>query len=71
MAVLSSYAKHHLMSQLADLRKTPPDNVSVGLHDDQLHVWECMFMGPTGSLYEGGFFKALLEFPSDFPNNPP
>lgn len=22
-------------------------------------------------LYEGGFFKAKLEFPKDFPNNPP
>lgn len=22
-------------------------------------------------LYEGGFFKARLEFPKDFPNNPP
>lgn len=70
-ANLSSYAKHHLMSQLQELKKTPPDNVSIGLHEDQLHIWECMFMGPTGSLYEGGFFKALLEFPPDFPNKPP
>ena len=30
-----------------------------------------MFMGPQGSLYEGGFFKALLKFPRDFPNQPP
>lgn len=22
-------------------------------------------------LYEGGFFKAKLDFPKDFPNNPP
>ena len=25
----------------------------------------------VGQLYEGGFFKAKLEFPKDFPNNPP
>ena len=30
-----------------------------------------MIMGPDGTLYEGGFFKARLVFPSDFPNMPP
>mmetsp|Transcript_736 Transcript_736/g.1496 ORF Transcript_736/g.1496 Transcript_736/m.1496 type:complete len:127 (+) Transcript_736:544-924(+) len=28
-------------------------------------------MGPDGTLYEGGFFKASLVFPADFPNMPP
>jgi len=59
------------MNQFKDLSKAPPDNVSIGLHEDQLHIWECLFMGPNNSLYEGGFYKALLEFPPDFPNNPP
>jgi len=27
--------------------------------------------GPDGTMYEGGFFNALLKFPKDFPNNPP
>ncbi len=27
-------------------------------------------MGPDGTLYEGGFFKARLVFPPDFPNMP-
>jgi ubiquitin-conjugating enzyme E2 G1 len=27
--------------------------------------------GPSDTLYEGGFFSATLEFPSDFPNMPP
>jgi len=30
-----------------------------------------MLMGPESTLYEGGFFKAKLKFPSDFPNMPP
>jgi ubiquitin-conjugating enzyme E2 G1 len=30
-----------------------------------------MFFGPAGSMYEGGFFKAMLKFPSDFPSMPP
>ena len=30
-----------------------------------------MIIGPDGTLYEGGFFKARLKFPKDFPNMPP
>jgi ubiquitin-conjugating enzyme E2 G1 len=45
--------------------------VQVGLHNDKLSEWEVMFFGPPGSIYEGGFFKALLKFPADFPNMPP
>lgn len=29
------------------------------------------FPGPPDTLYEGGFFAATLDFPSDFPNAPP
>ena len=30
-----------------------------------------MIVGPPETLYEGGFFKATLDFPPDFPNMPP
>ncbi len=56
----------------AELNRNPPDGVSVGLVDDSnIFLWELMVMGPPDTLYEGGFFKAKLEFPRDFPNNPP
>lgn len=55
-----------------DLAKNPIDLVSVGLVDDSnVYEWEILMMGPDGTLYEGGFFKARLVFPSDFPNMPP
>mmetsp|Transcript_30164 Transcript_30164/g.63046 ORF Transcript_30164/g.63046 Transcript_30164/m.63046 type:complete len:177 (-) Transcript_30164:1190-1720(-) len=55
-----------------DLAKNPIDLVSVGLVDDaNVYEWEILIMGPDGTLYEGGFFKARLTFPSDFPNMPP
>ena len=56
----------------SDLAKNPIDLVSVGLSDDDnVYEWEIMIMGPDGTLFEGGFFKAKLVFPSDFPNMPP
>eukprot|EP00050_Salpingoeca_kvevrii_P018022 m.70168 g.70168 ORF g.70168 m.70168 type:complete len:235 (+) comp7863_c0_seq2:73-777(+) len=42
-----------------------------GLHLDQLHEWIVLFIGPEGTLYEGGIFQALIRFPSSFPMDPP
>ena len=59
---------HHVK----DLSKNPIDLVSVGLVDDSnVYEWDILIMGPDGTLYEGGFFKAHLVFPPDFPNMPP
>merc|ERR1712008_282424 len=33
--------------------------------------WEIMIMGPPDTHYEGGFFKASMKFPQDYPNMPP
>lgn len=58
--------------QFTDLAKNPIDLVSVGLADESnVYEWEILIMGPDGTLYEGGFFKANLTFPADFPNMPP
>lgn len=60
------------MFPFAALSKNPVDLVSVGLPDDSnVFDWEILIMGPDGTLYEGGFFKARLVFPKDFPNMPP
>jgi len=69
---MSEYATELLRRQLAELNKNPIDLVSVGLTDDSnLYDWEILIMGPDGTFYEGGLFKARLVFPSDFPNMPP
>lgn len=45
---------------------------SIGLeNDDDMFLWNILFEGPEDTLYEGGYFKATLKFPSDYPNMPP
>ena len=39
--------------------------------DEDLFVWEVAIFGPPGTLYEGGYFKARMNFPTDYPYNPP
>ncbi|OBZ74651.1 Ubiquitin-conjugating enzyme E2 G1 [Grifola frondosa] len=36
-----------------------------------MYEWEIMIIGPPDTIYEGGFFKARLTFPEDFPLSPP
>ena len=39
--------------------------------DDGNRFWSVLFQGPDDTIFEGGFFKAILTFPEDFPQNPP
>uniref|UniRef100_A0AC35TR91 UBIQUITIN_CONJUGAT_2 domain-containing protein n=1 Tax=Rhabditophanes sp. KR3021 TaxID=114890 RepID=A0AC35TR91_9BILA len=61
-----------LQKQLADLVKNPVDGFSAGLVDDNdIYRWEVLIIGPPETIYEGGFFKAILEFPTAYPQQPP
>lgn len=47
-------------------------NISVGLIDDNIYEWEVMLMiSDDCKFYGGGFFKAKLSFPKDYPLMPP
>ncbi|XP_065054793.1 ubiquitin-conjugating enzyme E2 G1-like [Rhopilema esculentum] len=68
----SKQARLLLKKQLADLNKNPVDGFSAGLiDDDNLFQWEVMVLGPPETFYEGGFFKAHLIFPPEYPQKPP
>ena len=69
---MSSFSKELLKKQLKDLSKNPDLPFNVGLIDENdFYKWSVIFTGPEDTLYEGGFFKAILTFPEDFPQNPP
>ena len=59
------------MKQLAELSKNPNESFSVGMDGENIFKWNVLVVGPPDSMYEGGFFKSVLEFPNDFPNSPP
>eukprot|EP00003_Mantamonas_plastica_P002720 TRINITY_DN12086_c0_g2_i1.p2 TRINITY_DN12086_c0_g2~~TRINITY_DN12086_c0_g2_i1.p2 ORF type:complete len:174 (-),score=64.46 TRINITY_DN12086_c0_g2_i1:195-716(-) len=61
-----------LARQLKELTKNPVEGFSAGLvDDDNLFEWDLMIIGPPDTLYEGGYFKATLSFPSEYPVMPP
>uniref|UniRef100_UPI00038C0566 ubiquitin-conjugating enzyme E2 R2-like n=1 Tax=Ictidomys tridecemlineatus TaxID=43179 RepID=UPI00038C0566 len=53
-----------LMLQLKSLQEEPVD-------ESDLYNWEVAIFGPPNTLYEGGYFKAHIKFPIDYPYSPP
>eukprot|EP01135_Chromosphaera_perkinsii_P004352 Nk52_evm3s279 gene=Nk52_evmTU3s279 len=61
-----------LSRQLQELNKRPVEGFSAGLVDDaDIYKWSIMIIGPPDTIYEGGFFKAHLTFPKEYPQKPP
>ncbi|VDP17204.1 unnamed protein product [Onchocerca flexuosa] len=61
----------NVINLIAELKRVPVDGFSAGLQGDDIYKWEVLVIGPPDTLYEGGFFKALLEFPKEYPLLPP
>ncbi|KAI0318195.1 ubiquitin-conjugating enzyme/RWD-like protein [Amylostereum chailletii] len=61
-----------LRRQLTELTKHPVEGFSAGLVDDNnLLEWEILIIGSVAIFFPGGFFKARLTFPPEFPLLPP
>ncbi|KAL0735170.1 hypothetical protein Bca4012_011380 [Brassica carinata] len=69
---MASQAILLLQKQLKDLCKHPVDGFSAGLVDEKnIFEWNVTIIGPPDTLYEGGFFNAIMTFPQNYPNSPP
>lgn len=60
-----------LRKQMIELQRNPNESFSAGLVDDDIYKWEIIVMGPPSTYYEGGYFKARMEFPEAYPHKPP
>ncbi|KAJ4979833.1 hypothetical protein NE237_010613 [Protea cynaroides] len=68
----STQASLLLHKQLKNLCKNPVDGFSAGLVDDSnIFEWSVTIIGPPDTLYDGGYFNAIMSFPQNYPNSPP
>ena len=57
--------------ELKEMQTNPPSNCSAGLVNKNIYEWQATILGPTKSPYEGGVFYVKIEFPKNYPFNPP
>jgi len=67
----SSGALRALNLEYKSIQEEPVEGFSVKLVNDSLQEWEVAIFGPPDTLYQGGYFKAHMKFPSDYPYSPP
>ncbi|XP_054756483.1 ubiquitin-conjugating enzyme E2 R2-like [Lytechinus pictus] len=70
-SVATTSALRALRAELIKLSKEPVEGFIVKANDENLFDWEVAIFGPPGTLYEGGYFKAIMKFPHDYPYSPP
>jgi len=67
----SSGAIRALNLEYKSLQDEPVEGFRVSACEDNLFVWDVAIFGPPQTLYEGGYFKASMKFPNDYPYSPP
>lgn len=68
----TSSALRALTLEFKSLQEEPVEGFRVKLvNEDNLFEWEVAIFGPPETLYEGGYFKAHMKFPPDYPYSPP
>ncbi|KAG2207735.1 hypothetical protein INT47_011855 [Mucor saturninus] len=64
-------AANILQRQFKELIRSPVPGFVVDLKDDNIFEWDVALIGSPKTMYEGGYFKATMTFPDDYPFNPP
>ncbi|XP_020574366.1 ubiquitin-conjugating enzyme E2-17 kDa-like [Phalaenopsis equestris] len=64
-------ALRKIQSELNELMREPPTAFIIrGVSDDFFH-WEVTFTGPLRTPFAGGVFRIFIDFPSNYPFEPP
>uniref|UniRef100_A0A0N5AVB6 UBIQUITIN_CONJUGAT_2 domain-containing protein n=1 Tax=Syphacia muris TaxID=451379 RepID=A0A0N5AVB6_9BILA len=67
----SAGAVRALTLELKSLQTSPLEGFTVNASEDNIFVWTVAIFGPPGTLYQGGYFKATIKFPNNYPYSPP
>jgi len=65
-------ALKRLMAEYKQLCLNPPDGIVAGpVNEENFFEWEALIIGPEDTPFDGGVFRASLQFPTDYPMSPP
>jgi len=67
----SASAIRALQMELKSLQTQPVEGFTVTCDEENFFKWTVGIFGPPGTIYQGGYFKAMLKFPTNYPYSPP
>lgn len=60
------------MAEYKQMSTNPPEGIVAGpIDENNFFEWEALIMGPQDTPFEGGVFRAVMTFPTDYPLSPP
>jgi len=69
--MVSSQAVRRVIREVTALRSNPPEGIRVVTSEENMLDITGIIAGPTGTPYEGGFFRVEFVFGDEFPAAPP
>ncbi|KAI6214157.1 hypothetical protein M3Y94_00235400 [Aphelenchoides besseyi] len=60
-----------LQAELKSLKSEALEGFTVNCDEQNMFSWTVGLFGPPDTLYQGGYFKAILQFPTNYPFAPP
>jgi len=64
-------AAGRLQNDIKEILTSPINGVLAELAEDNLFKWRVWFEGPPDTTFAEGVYEASLEFPENYPDNPP
>lgn len=65
-----SNPNYRIQRELKEFMKSPPPNLSVKVGKN-IRIWIITMVGTKGSLYEGEKYRLRVQFPANYPTEPP
>ena len=60
-----------LQNEFKNTIKNNTPGFSIGLHEDNLYIWDVSLIGPSETIFENGIYQCKITFPKEYPMKPP
>lgn len=68
---MDTISSQTILKEFRSIQTDANSGINASFLDNNIYKWRVTLFGPPQSPYAGGVFPALIEFPRDYPNNPP
>uniref|UniRef100_A0A0K0FB75 Ubiquitin-conjugating enzyme E2 1 (inferred by orthology to a C. elegans protein) n=2 Tax=Strongyloides TaxID=6247 RepID=A0A0K0FB75_STRVS len=68
---MSNQMRRRLMMDYKNIKNDPPPGIEARPNPENISEWDCIILGPIGTIFEDGVYRLKMEFKDEYPINPP